>query len=116
MKITLLTQSDAAKSLAAATPTDILPADGWDISQIDRVTIFLSNTGANAVTATTLTFTIGGIAITDTTSIGTINAGTTKTFSLAPGSTDPAYQNLKLSAESTSGTTLKVEAIAVAHT
>jgi len=112
-RVVLYRQSSAGVALAAATPADLLSAASIDISQVDRFTVFLKNTGSNALTGTTITYTIGTLTVTDTTSIGSINAGATKSFSLAPGSTDPAYQRIGISGTSTSGTTVAVEAVAV---
>jgi hypothetical protein len=106
-------QSSTDSALEAATPTNLLSVASVDLSQVDRFTIFLKNTGSNSVTSTTITFTIGALTVTDTTSIGSIAAGVTEAFSLAPGSTDPAYQRIAISGTSTSGTTVSVEAIAV---
>lgn len=113
MREILYTQSNTDSALAAGVTTDILPAEGVELSQVDRITIFLKNTGSNTITATTITYSIGALTVTDTTSIGTISAGAIKTLSLAPGSTDPAYQRMKLTAASTSGSTVSVEVLAV---
>lgn len=115
MRIQTYRQTDTDKSFAATTATDVLPAVGVDLSQVDRFSLILKNTGANSV-AITITYTLGALTVTDTTTIGTINAGATKSLNLAPGSTDPAYQNVKISGTSASGTTVSIEAIAVRNT
>lgn len=102
-EITIL---NTTKTLAAATATDLF---NLELAQYDRITIAISNTGANDVTALTWNEGAGNLLADNATvaaaALDHLDTGETAVVKLS-GSDIPSQ--VKPTAESTSGTTLSI--------
>lgn len=111
MEITLL--STLALALAAATATPIADLEG--LGQYEKITVAIENTGSNDVTALVWGEGAGEIYADNGTlgaaALGNLDAGESSVTTLTG---DDIPSKLKLTATSTSGTTLKIHIVGVA--
>ena len=110
MIIESFAQDPASVTLAAATETSLMGgASGIDITGAEYVCIVLKNTGGNTITAIDALVSPNGTNfVTMGLSLGTIAASALKLIRLTPADIGSA-KRLKVTATSTSGSTVDVE-------